>query len=358
MSNSPKGVMRQETPGFTLVELLVVIAIIGILVAMLLPAVQSARAAARNSQCQNRLKQIGLACLNYESAFGRYPAGVDGKGSYRDDDGNCSGPDSGCKEEVGMAWGIAILPFMEEQATFDLFDYSGTKNYLSTEINGSGLSNRQAGERSVSTYLCPDEQLAFEPFFAHGVNWAIGSYRAVSGSIDQIQQNTGAYVWWDRLNEGGNGTRKEFNNYRGALVAASDRVNGKATRIGMVTDGTSKTAMVGEVHPGEEAPRRNAWASGWRYHSKGHFIRDENGKSSIYRTSTVADCIRSARNRPPGLGGDEPLCFRSFSTAHAGGVINFVYCDGSIHGVRDVISDDVFLALGTIAGEEAITDDI
>ncbi len=339
--------------GFTLVELLVVIAIIGILVAMLLPAVQSAREAARRSHCQNKLKQIGLACLSHESVHGNLPAGVEGKNLFNDDDS------PGSKQEVGMSWGIAILPYIEEQQTYDLFDFSGNNNYLTDTINSSGVTNREAGQNSLSIYVCPNDIYAIEPFFAHGVEWAASSYRAVAGSIDVANQG-GGYVWWDRLNANNVGIqgRKEYSDYRGALVASNKRISMAPTRLSQITDGTSKSALVGEFHPGEGAIRRNVWASGWRYHNKGHFIRDGLGRSSIYRTSTTEECRKSAREVPPGLGGEPSLCFRSFSTVHAGGIIQFVYCDGSIHSIRDVIDDDVYLALGTIAGEEVINDDI
>ncbi|QDT69333.1 Type II secretion system protein G precursor [Planctomycetes bacterium MalM25] len=342
--------LRRPQAAFTLVELLVVIAIIGILVALLLPAVQAARAAARRSQCQNQLKQIGLACLNYESTTGSLPAGVEGKGRFNDDDGP-----GGSKEEVGQVWGITILPYLEEQAAFDQFDFSGNKNYLSTAVNASGVSNRQAGEQSMAAYVCPEEQFASEPFFAHGVNWAASSYRACSGTVDQTRQTSGL-IWWDRLNVNGNAGRRDNRAFRGALVAAGGRIEIAPTTLAQVTDGTSKTALVGEFHPGPDAIRRNAWASGWRYHSKGHFIRDDQGRSSIYRTATVEECRKSSREVPPGLGGNPSLCFRSFSTVHPGGVIQFAFCDGSIHAVRDVIDDEVYLALGTIGGEE-LTDD-
>lgn len=350
---SQKRTQPRTAAGFTLVELLVVIAIIGILVSLLLPAVQAARAAARRSQCQNQLKQLGLACLNYESSTGHLPAGVEGKGRFNDDDGP-----GGSKEEVGMVWGIRLLPYIEEQAAFDQFDFSGDKHYSSTDMNASGVSNAQAATQSIASYICPEDQDAIEPFPAHGVDWSPSTYRAVAGTIDQTRQGPAPYVFWDRLNRSGNVLRGDNRNFRGALVAAGGRIETDATRLAQVSDGTSSTAMIGEFHPGLDAVRRNTWSSGWRYHSKGHFVRDIQGRSSIYRTATVEQCRGSSRTIPPGLGGDPSLCFRSFSTVHPGGIIQFVFCDGSIHGIADIIDDEVFLALGTVAGEEVIDESI
>lgn len=357
LSSHHDRITYRRAAGFTLVELLVVIAIIGILVALLLPAVQAARAAARRSQCQNQLRQLGLACLNFESTKGTLPAGVEGKGRFNDDDGEADGESK--KNEVGMVWGVAILPYLEEQPTFDQFDFSGDKHFLSSGINASGVSNLQAGEKSLGIYVCPEDQYTAEPFFAFGVNWAPSTYRACSGTIDQTTATTTGFVFWDRLqsNNAAVSRRRDNKLFRGALIAADGLMENSPTRAAQITDGLSRTAMIGEFHPGPDANRRNVWASGWRYHSKGHFIRDEQGRSSIYRSATLQDCSRSARVVPPGLGGEEFLCYRSFSTNHPGGVIQFVYCDGSVHAVRDVIEDEVYLSLGTIAGEEIVRDD-
>src|ERR1044072_9093438 len=101
--------MKRSRNGFTLVELLVVIAIIGILVALLLPAVQAARDSARRSQCTNNLKQIAIAILNYEGSKKRFPAGSTTKGGTRD------GP-------YWSTWSIDILPYIEEEGLYSLWN--------------------------------------------------------------------------------------------------------------------------------------------------------------------------------------------------------------------------------------------
>src|SRR5437773_558439 len=98
---------------FTLVELLVVIAIIGVLVALLLPAVQSARESARRMSCMNNLKQIGLALHNHHDAFGTFPPGGVTNGTC-------------CGTQSGATWTIYILPFIEQQMLYDKYDFTQT----------------------------------------------------------------------------------------------------------------------------------------------------------------------------------------------------------------------------------------
>ncbi|MBN1853785.1 MAG: DUF1559 domain-containing protein, partial [Pirellulales bacterium] len=123
-------------PAFTLVELLVVIAIIGILVALLLPAVQAAREAARRSQCGNNLKQIGLAILNYESAYKTFPPG-----------GITLGPCCGTKS--GTSWPISILPQMEEQPLFDQYNFNAFNE---------DPENMVVRETKLVKYTCPSDE--------------------------------------------------------------------------------------------------------------------------------------------------------------------------------------------------------
>src|SRR5215475_943813 len=104
---------NQKSDGFTLVELLVVIAIIGILVALLLPAVQAAREAARRSQCANNIKQVALGCQNHLSTTGHLPIGA--KNNPKDYAGSTYGSNR-------QTWMVTLLPFIEEQAIFDRYD--------------------------------------------------------------------------------------------------------------------------------------------------------------------------------------------------------------------------------------------
>ncbi|MEX1042361.1 MAG: DUF1559 domain-containing protein [Pirellulaceae bacterium] len=122
--------LRGGNRGFTLVELLVVIAIIGVLVALLLPAVQQAREAARRMQCQNHMKQIGLALHNSHDTYGQFPKGYD--------------PD------LGWAWGTSILPFMEQTALYDQLAPT-------VQMNLNNATRLELVRTKIDGYLCPSD---------------------------------------------------------------------------------------------------------------------------------------------------------------------------------------------------------
>src|SRR3982751_2905911 len=127
--------MTRRRTGFTLVELLVVIAIIGVLVALLLPAVQSAREASRRIKCANHLKQIGLALQNYENTYKILPMGTMNVASGQVGTANNSSPHP------------MMLPYLEQGNAVTLFDFN-------VDINGS-TSNLQARQQKIPVYLCP-----------------------------------------------------------------------------------------------------------------------------------------------------------------------------------------------------------
>ncbi len=151
-----RAIRRSGSKGFTLVELLVVIAIIGILIALLLPAVQAAREAARRMQCSSNLKQIALALGSYENNHGRYPAGRVGCDGAQEEGSNV--PCLLIRQAVGTSGLVAILPFVQQQAVYDMFDfttgpwaiYTGTAVWLPT--------NRDALAQRPEVYVCPSDE--------------------------------------------------------------------------------------------------------------------------------------------------------------------------------------------------------
>jgi len=208
--------------GFTLVELLVVIAIIAILIALLLPAVQAAREAARRTQCQNNLKQVGVALHNYESAIGAFPPG----GLGNED----AAPGGG----FGHSWWIRIMPYIEQQIIYDRFDQKSRD----TGWTGANSHNFRLLHGVRFHYMrCPSTTLPWMVSFVHVGNMR-PCYTGVSGAVDHPTTR-------DMIRKSPQYGKISFG---GVLIARGEdqKTDGHTIRVRDITDGTSYTMMVAE----------------------------------------------------------------------------------------------------------------
>jgi prepilin-type N-terminal cleavage/methylation domain-containing protein/prepilin-type processing-associated H-X9-DG protein len=313
--------------GFTLVELLVVIAIIGILVAMLLPAIQSARAAARRATCVNHLKQIGIALHNYESTHKEFPAGCT--------DGSVPGYADAL--QPGM-FGY-ILQYLEDNALFDS---------MQKEVPWS--TSQPARWQRVDVYLCPE--------WPHPVVYAAGSQdiQHKEGAITTYQGNGGVFGVLDPAT----GTFIADRSWRPYVhYHAEDSSSkhghipyngmfewGKGRKIKEVTDGLSNTYSVMEfVHIDELAggysePPGNVrpWIFGANASQSAYCMKvlDWTPNAKVDRT---ADAVK--------------FMYLPMGSYHSGG-INVVHGDGSVDFVSDSIDRVIYLSRGTINGGEVV----
>ncbi len=258
---------RSQRRGFTLVELLVVIAIIGILVALLLPAVQQAREAARRNGCINNARQLGLALLNHESATQRFPIAADFRNglNYPPATWNIlqlvpaseTSPVSNSGTTGGFSWLVRILPYIEEQALFDKIK-SGTQQLKAgafantATLSGAGTvsaTNPHVSTAQISPFVCPsfagDETTDGDGLWPVGVTGkdvGVGTYCAMIGTH------------FGTIN-GANPAKFQDN---GALQVGTSLNKGRGARIGDISDGTSKTIMLTESK--EEVA--NSWYDG------------------------------------------------------------------------------------------------
>lgn len=311
--------------GFTLVELLVVIAIIGVLVALLLPAVQAAREAARRAECTNKLKQIGLATSLYESAMQEYPpGGVTTK--------VC------CKNPHYMTWTIAILPYLEQQQLFDLYDNS---------LPNEHPANEAVRVQHVPAFICPSEPESLIPSpratgLGKKLNWMPGSYVGIAGRNDPLKKG-----WFGNYNKLSRRDPGQPPHYRGMLHTVDNPGpvgRGpvlKPVRNRQIVDGSSHTLLVGERSIEGPHPRQTAWA-----YSYGQY-----NKSSVVQQSRILLRDYDRCKKIDGPGGANP-CKRGFSSFHLDMVL-FLLVDGSVHLVNPSHDMVVFAAMATIDGGES-----
>ena len=315
--------------GITLIELLVAIAIIGVLAALLLPAISSSREAARRVQCANNLKQISMAVLNYQEVHGHFPAGSTSAGT------DIGGP-------YLSTWTVDILPFLEQQQLHGLWN---------PEKDFSHQSNRRLRESFVPTYLCPsdiEQDQLVRPESGPGSLrsdqlWAPGSYRAMSGhSLGQQGDH-----YWDNPSFARNWHEASMpSQNRGPMhnVAKDPGIHRKFQPVeaAEITDGLTNTLLVGEYHTSTFAFRRTLWAYAYTsYNQSSAFFESRTLLPDYLRCFVIG-------------GGGIHTCKRSWGSLHAGDILQFAYSDGSVHALSQNMVMDVFVAGGTIQGEEGI----
>ncbi len=333
---------RSSRPAFTLIELLVVIAIMAVLIGLLLPAVQKVRESANRTQCFNNLKQIGVALHNYHDTNHAFPPGYI--------DGNTD-PNSTPDNDVGPGWGWAafLLPYLDQEPVFRRIDF--------TRPVGTG-SNAAVSQMPLAIFICPTDNypqnfpVYDSSFSAPITTLAHSSYVGCSG--------------WEECFSGAGGNPQPgpgsdglAGGYGAAGVGLFYR-NSK-NRVANVTDGLSYTIFVGE-RSGDHAPSTwtGAVAGGrcpaWMATQPPAPYAPPPGPA--YDNADFGEALVLAHTNATHLPSSDFPVFDpdTFYSMHSPRGANFLFGDGSVHFLTNSINPATYQALGTIAGNDLVTD--
>ncbi|QDU30058.1 putative major pilin subunit [Anatilimnocola aggregata] len=303
--------VRRRCRGFTLVELLVVIAIIGVLVALLLPAVQAAREAARRMSCTSKMKQVALATHNFHDTYLKFPyATLD----YQ----------PGRESDTTGTWytaHIQIMPFMEGDALARRWD--PTKPRGSTDdTDGDGFTNAMLTQMKIPVYTCPTMTPPSEPLTE---NRSPSSYIFSAGTHDGQLYAYGTEPVW-------NGAIIPLKNE----VKTATALNTQPTKMRDITDGTSNTLFLGESDFAPAGRPSKVYGGLWQYGYIGYSM------GTTYHPFNKHDWAVGTS------------MYSAFRSQHPGGA-NFALADGSVRFVAQGLDNTIYQAAATRDGGEALT---
>jgi len=290
---------------FTLVELLVVIAIIGMLVGLLLPAVQQAREAARQMQCGNNLKQMGLASMNHESTNKSLPSG--GWDGYWVGDG-----DQGFRDTQPGGWTFSLLPFIEQNAVFML----GANGVIETDQTQKDGAKTRA-ETVIPIFNCPSRRPAMQFPYALGATLINTTACSVTGKLDYAG-NGGDSSSGGSWNAGGYGTSPNTiatgRSQKKSITSSGVVFFKSIVTMGEIRDGSSNTYLIGE-----------------KYVCNTHYEDGRDGGDDIVvYCGCDEDIIRQGNAQP--IQDRNVTSINSFGSVHAG-TFGMVMCDGSVQRI-------------------------
>ncbi len=317
--------------GFTLVELLIVISIIGVLVALIMPAVNSARESGRRAQCSNNLHQMALGCLELEAKYGHLPGGGWGWQWAGD-------PNRGYGVQQPGGWHFNVLPFIDQADVHDMGKGLGASNDATRKAQGT-----LQAQMPIAVFVCPTRRkLQVYPYNHSAAYVNINEPYPVIGRSDYAA-NAGS-LYTSNVQPGNPNTGYsltfDWSSVPGTINSTSEAANGvifraSAVSMALIKDGPSNTYMIGERYLCPDC------------YNTGGCCDNDQGWDEGYDYDTIRGTLTAPSQDRPGVSG----CMTNFGSAHAAG-FNMAFCDGAVRKVSYTIDPTVHQQLGARADGE------